>query len=199
MTETVEEREGKTQSDLYSSQLQREDLPDQLKGILKEYADVFPDELPVGLPPIRKGHQFKIDLEDDVPPVHRPLYKLSPLELAEAKKQIEMLLEHQFIRPSESPYGTPVLFVPKKDGGLRFCVDYRWLNKKTIRNQYPLPLPEELFDRLGGAKVFSKIDLKSGYWQIPVREGDVQKMAFKTRWGLYEYLVMPFGVTNAPA
>ena len=85
--ETVEEREGKTQSDLYSSQLQREDLPEQLKGILKEYADVFPDELPVGLPPVRKGHQFKIDLEDDVPPVHRPLYKLSLLELTEAKKQ----------------------------------------------------------------------------------------------------------------
>ena len=121
-----------------------------MKGILKEYADVFPDELPVGLPPIRKGHQFKIDLEDDVPPVHRPLHKLSPLELTEAKKQIEMLLEHQFIRPSESPYSAPVLFVPKKDGGLRFCVDYHWLNKKTIQNQYPLPLPEELFDRLGG-------------------------------------------------
>ena len=170
-----------------------------MKGILKEYSDVFPDELPVGLPPIRKGHQFKIDLEDDVPPVHRPLYKLSPLELTEAKKQIERLLEHQFIRPSESPYGAPVLFVPKKDGSLRFCVDYRWLNKKTIRNQYPLPLPEEMFDRLGGSKVFSKIDLKSGYWQIPVREGDVQKTAFKTRWGLYEYMVMPFGVTNAPA
>ena len=145
VTETVEEREGKTQSDLYSSQLQREDIPDAIKGVLKEYSDVFPDELPVGLPPVRKGHEFKIDLEDDVPPVHRPLYKLSPLELDEAKKQIEMLLEHQFIRPSESPYGAPVLFIPKKDGGLRFCVDYRWLNKKTIRNQYPLPLPEELF------------------------------------------------------
>ena len=78
-------------------------------------------------------------------------------------------------------------------------MDYHWLNKKTIQNQYPLPLPEELFDRLGGSKVFSKIDLKSGYWQIPVQEGDVQKTAFKTRWGLYEYLVMPFGVTNAPA
>ena len=199
VTETVEEREGKTQSDLYSSQLQREDIPDAIKGVLKEYSDVFPDELPVGLPPVRKGHEFKIDLEDDVPPVHRPLYKLSPLELDEAKKQIEMLLEHQFIRPSESPYGAPVLFIPKKDGGLRFCVDYRWLNKKTIRNQYPLPLPEELFDRLGGAKVFSSIDLKSGYWQMPVRSKDVQKTAFKTRWGLYEYLVMPFGVTNAPA
>ena len=199
VTETVEEREGKTQSDLYSSQLQQEDVPDAIKGVLKEYSNVFPDKLPVGLPPVRKGHEFKIDLEDDVPPVHRPLYKLSLLELDEAKKQIEMLLEHQFIRPSESPYGALVLFIPKKDSGLRFCVDYQWLNKKTIRNQYPLPLPEELFDRLGGAKVFSSIDLKSGYWQMPVRSKDVQKTAFKTRWGLYEYLVMLFGVTNAPA
>ena len=86
-----------------------------------------------------------------------------------------------------------------KDGGLPFCVDYRWLNKKTVRNQYPLPLPEEMFDHLGGAKVLSKIDLKFGHWQIPVREGDVHKTAFKRHWGLYEYLVMPFGVTKAPA
>ena len=92
-----------------------------------------------------------------------------------------------------------MLFAPKKDGGLPFCIDYRWLNKKTVKNRYPLPLPEEMFDRLGQAKVFSKIDLKSGYWQIPVRQEDVQKTAFRTRWGLYEYLVMPFGLTNAPA
>jgi hypothetical protein len=186
-------------SDLNSTQLQRKDLPESVKAVLKEFEDVFPTDLPIGKPPVRKGHEFKIELEDDVPPVHRPLYKLSPLELQEARKQIEYLLEHEFIRPSDSPYGAPVLFAPKKDGGLRFCIDYRWLNKKTVRNQYPLPLPEEMFDRLGGAKVFSKIDLKSGYWQIPVREGDIQKTAFKTRWGLYEYFVMPFGVTNAPA
>ena len=109
------------------------------------------------------------------------------------------MLEHGYIQPSNSPYGAPVLFAPKKDGGLRFCIDYRWLNKKTIRNQYPLPLPEELFDRLGGSKVFSKIDLRSGYWQVPLRQEDRKKTAFKTRWGLFEYLVVPFGVTNAPA
>ena len=108
------------------------------------------------------------------------------------------MLEHGFIRPSDSPYGAPVLFTLKKDGGLCFCIDYRWLNKKTVKNRYPLPLPEEMFDWLGNAKVFSKIDLKSGYWQIPVRPGDVHRTAFKTRWGLYEYLVMPFGLTNAP-
>ena len=130
--------------------------------------------------------------------MHRPLYKLSPLELAKAKKQIEYMLEHGFIRPSDSPYGALVLFALKKDGGLCFCIDYQWLNKKTVKNRYPLPLPEEMFDRLGNAKVFSKIDLKSGFWQILVRPGDVHKTAFKTRWGLYEYLVMLFGLTNAP-
>ena len=109
------------------------------------------------------------------------------------------MLEHGFVKPSDSPYGAPVLFVPKKDGSLRFCIDYRWLNKKTVKNRYPLLLPEELFDRLGSARVFSKIDLQSGYWQMPVKPGDIHKIAFKMRWGLYEFLVMPFGVTNAPA
>ena len=131
--------------------------------------------------------------------MHRPLYKLSPLELEEARKQIEYMLEHVFIRPSDSPYGAPVLFAPKKDGGLRFCIDYQCLNKKTVKNRYPLTLPEEMFDWLGNAKVFSKIDLKSGYWQIPVRPEDVKKTAFKMWWGHFEYLVMPFGLTNAPA
>ena len=106
----------------------------------------FLRNLPLGLPPVRHGHEFKIDFEDDVPPVHFPLYKMSPLELEEAKKQIESMLERGFVRPSDSPYGTPVLFIPKKDGSLRFCIDYRWLNKKTVKNRYPLPLPEELFD-----------------------------------------------------
>ena len=109
------------------------------------------------------GHKFRIDLEDDTPPVHRSLYKLSPLELEEVHKQIQYMFEHGFIHPSDSPYDAPVLFAPKKDGGLRFCIDYRWLNKRIVRNQYPLPLPEEMLDHLGGAKVFSKIDLKSGY------------------------------------
>ena len=109
------------------------------------------------------GHEFRIDLEDDTPPLHRPFYKLSLLELEEAYKQIQYMLKHGFIHPSDSPYGTPMLFALKKDGGLQFCIDYRWLNKRTIQNRYPLPLPEEMLDRLGGAKVFSKIDLKSGY------------------------------------
>ena len=105
----------------------------------------------------------------------------SLLELEEAKKQIQLMLKHGFIRPSDSPYGALVLFVPKKDGSLRSCIDYRWLNKKTVKNKYPLPLPKELFDRLGQAKVFSKIDLKSGYWQMPIKPKDIHKIAFKTR------------------
>ena len=108
------------------------------------------------------------------------------------------MLEHGFIRPSDPPYGAPILFAPKKDGGLRCCIDYWWLNKKTVKNRYPLPLPEEMFDRLGNSKVFNKIDLKSGYWQIPVRRGDIQKTTFKMRWGFFEYWVMPFGLINAP-
>ena len=95
---------------------------------------------------MRQEHEFKIDLEDGVPPVYRSLYKMSPLELEEAKKQIESLLEQGFIRPSDSLYGAPILFIPKKDGSLRFCIDYRWLNKKTVKSRYPLPLPEELFN-----------------------------------------------------
>ena len=176
-----------------------QDMSTLIQDVLCEFKDVFPMDLPTGLPPVRMGHEFKIELDDDTPPVHRPIYKLSPLELAEAKKQIDYMLEHGYIRPSKSPYGAPVLFAPKKDGGLRFCIDYRWLNKKTIRNQYPLPLPEEMYDRLGGSKVFSKIDLRSGYWQVPLREEDIPKTAFKTRWGLFEYTMVPFGVTNAPA
>ena len=165
---------------------------------VKNTQDIFPKDLPKGLPPKRLGHEFKIDLEPDTKPMHRPIYKLSPLKLDEAKKQIEYMLEHGFIRPSESPWGAQVLFAPKKDGGLRFCIDYRWLNKKTIRNRYPSQLPEEMMDRLGGAWVFSKIDLKSGYWQVSIHEEDIPKTAFRTRWGLFEFLVMPFGVTNAP-
>ena len=174
-------------------------LPSSIRVVLEEFDDVFPQDLPLGLPPMREGHEFKIDLEDEVPLAHRPLYKMSPLELEEAKKQIKSMLEHGFIRPSDPPYGAPVLFIPKKDGSLRFRIDYRRLNKKRVKNRYPLPLPEELFAGLGSAKVFNKIDLRSGFWQMPVKPGDVHKTAFKMRWGLSEFLVMPFGVTNALA
>ena len=109
------------------------------------------------------------------------------------------MLEHGFIRASQSPWGSPVLFVPMKDGGLQFCVDYHWLNKRAIWNWYALPLPEEKMDRLQGSQVFRKIDFRLGYWQILVCDEDAPKTTFRTRWGSYEFLVMPFGVTNAPS
>ena len=127
----------KGKSNLGAVHLWREDLPTELKAILKGYEDVFLKDLPPGLPPICKGHDFKIELKDNAPPVHQSLYKLSPLELVEAKKHIEYMLKHEFIRPSDSTYGAPILFSPKKDGRLQFCIDYRWLNKKTVKNKYP--------------------------------------------------------------
>ena len=139
------------------------DMPEEIKVVLQKYKDIFPTNLPPGLPLVRMGHEFKIELEDDTPPIHRPIYKLSPLELDKAKKQIQYMLEHGYIRLSISPYGAPVLFTLKKDGGLRFCINYRRLNKKTIKDRYMLALPEELFDRLGGATIYSSIYLQSGY------------------------------------
>ena len=135
-----------------------------IHAVLEEFDDVFPQDLPLGRPPMRERHEFKIDLEDEVPVAHCPLYNMSPLELEEAKTQIESMLEHGLMRPSDCPYGAPVLFVPKKDGSLRFCIDYRWLDKKAVKNRSPLPLPKKLFDWLGSAEVFSKIDLQSRYW-----------------------------------
>ena len=124
---------------------------------------------------------------------------MSPAELAELKKQLQELLDKGFIRPSTSAWGCPTLFVKKKDDSLRLCIDYLPLNAVTIKNKFPLPRIDVLFDQLVGAKVFSKIDLRSGYHQIKIKASDIPKTAFLTRYGLYEYLVMFFGLTNAPA
>ena len=119
--------------------------------------------------------------------------------LSELKKQIEELLAKGFIRPSSSPWGAPIIFVDKKDGTRRMCVDYRALNDITIKNKYPLPMIEDLFDQMRGAKVFSKIELRSSYHQLKIRQEDIPKTAFTTRYGLYEFIVMSFGLTNVPA
>jgi len=165
--------------------------------VASEYANVFPDEV-LGLPPSR-DIDFTIDLIPGAGSVSMSPYRMAPAELAELKKQIEELMEKQFIRPSASPWGAPVLLVKKKDGSSRLCVDYRQLNKLTVKNKYPPPRIDDLLDQLKGAGVFSKIDLKSGYHQILVKPEDVQKTAFRSRYGHYEYVMMPFGVTNAPA
>ena len=165
--------------------------------VVSEFVDVFPEEIP-GLPPKREV-EFSIDFVPGAGPISTTPYRMSPAELSELKKQIEELLEKQFIQPSVSPWGAPVLLVKKKDESSRLCVDYRKLNKLTIKNKYPLPRIDDLMDQLSGATVFSKIDLRSGYHQILVKAKDVQKTAFKSRYGHYEYVVMPFGVTNAPA
>ena len=150
--------------------------------VVCEFADVFPDEVP-GLPPDREI-AFGIDLVPDTIPISRAPYRMAPLELRELKSQLQGLLDQGFIRPSISPWGAPVLFVRKKDGSLRLCIDYRMLNQVTVRNRYPLPRIDDLFDQLGGASVFSKIDLRLGYHQLRIRDGDVQKSLSDEIWSL---------------
>jgi hypothetical protein len=143
--------------------------------------------------------EFTIEQQLGKAPISRCPYKMTPKELAELKVQLNELMNKDFIRPSSSPWGCPALFVKKKDQSLRLCVDYRPLNAVTIKNKYPLPHIDILFEQLAGAKVLSKIDLHSGYHQIKIHPEDVPKTTFSTRYGLYEYLVMSFGLTNAPA
>ncbi|KAL0549347.1 hypothetical protein IC582_013828 [Cucumis melo] len=165
--------------------------------VVRDYPDVFPEELP-GLPPHREV-EFAIELEPGTVPISRAPYRMAPAELKELKVQLQELLDKGFIRPSVSPWGAPVLFVKKKDGSMRLCIDYRELNKVTLKNRYPLPRIDDLFDQLQGATVFSKIDLRSGYHQLRIKDGDVPKTAFRSRYGHYEFIVMSFGLTNAPA
>ncbi|KAL0554363.1 hypothetical protein IC582_008282 [Cucumis melo] len=164
--------------------------------VVRDYPDVFPEELP-GLPPHREV-EFAIELEPGTVPISRAPYRMAPAELKELKVQLQELLDKGFIRPSVSPWGAPVLFVKKKDGSMRLCIDYRELNKVTVKNTYPLPRIDDLFDQLQGATVFSKIDLRSGYHQLRIKDEDVPKTAFRSRYGHYEFIVMSFGLTNAP-
>ncbi|KZV43303.1 hypothetical protein F511_09286, partial [Dorcoceras hygrometricum] len=165
--------------------------------VVREFPDVFPDEIP-GFPP-RREIDFSIELAPGTAPISRAPYRLAPVELKELKEQLSDLLEKGFIRPSMLPWGAPILFVKKKDGTMRMCVDFRQLNKATVKNKYPLPRIDDLFDQLQGSVVYSKLDLRSGYHPLRIRDADVAKTAFRTRYGHFEFLVMPFGLTNAPA
>ncbi|GBG72311.1 hypothetical protein CBR_g11240 [Chara braunii] len=163
--------------------------------LLEEFKDLT--EPPTGTVPRPIQHRIEIEPGSRTP--KGAVYRMSPRELEELRKQLDELLEKGWIRPSSSPFGAPVLFVPKKEGELRMCIDYRGLNAITVKNAEPLPRVDDLLDRVQGAKYFSKIDLKSGYHQIEVHPDDQYKTAFRTRYGHYEFIVMPFGLTNAPA
>ncbi|GJX45967.1 putative reverse transcriptase domain-containing protein, partial [Tanacetum coccineum] len=154
-----------------SKERRLEDVP-----VVQEFPEVFPEYLPARAP-----------------------YRLAPSEMKELAEQLQELIEKGFIRPSSSPWGAPVLFVKKKDRSFRMCIDYRELNKLTVKNRYTLPRIDNLFDQLQGSSIYSKIDLRSGYHQLSVREEDIPKTAFRTRYGHYEFQVMFFGLTNAPA
>ncbi|GJT86425.1 putative reverse transcriptase domain-containing protein [Tanacetum coccineum] len=169
-----------------------EDVP-----IVRDFPEVFPEDLP-GLPPTRQV-EFQIDLVPGAAPVAQAPYRLAPSEMKELSEQLKELSDKGFIRPSSSPWGAPVLFVKKKDGSFWMCIDYRELNKLTVKNRYPLSRIDDLFDQFQGSSIYSKTNLRSGYHQLRVREEDIPNTAFRTRYGHYEFQVMPFGLTNAPA
>nr|GFA36367.1 putative reverse transcriptase domain-containing protein [Tanacetum cinerariifolium] len=183
------------------SAAQEDDKPKrkQVKDIpiVQDFPEVFPENLP-GLSPARPV-EFQIDLIPGAAPVARAPYRLAPSEMKELSEQLQELSDESFIRPSSSPWGAPILFVKKKDGSFRMCIDYKELNKLTVKNRYPLPRIDDLFDQLQGSSIYLKIDLRSGYHQLRVREQDIPNTAFRTRYGHYEFQVMPFGLTNAPA
>ncbi|GJW62031.1 putative reverse transcriptase domain-containing protein, partial [Tanacetum coccineum] len=174
-----------------SDEKRLEDIP-----VVRKFPKFFPEDLP-GLPPVRQV-EFQIDLIPGATPVARAPYRLASSEMQELSNQLQELADRGFIRPSTSPWGARVLFVKKKDGSFRMFIDYRELNKLTVKNRYPLPRIDDLFDQLQGLSVYSKIDLRLGYHQLRVKDEDIPKTAFRTRYGHYEFQVMPFSLTNAP-
>ncbi|GJT62615.1 putative reverse transcriptase domain-containing protein [Tanacetum coccineum] len=174
-----------------SEEKRLEDVP-----TVRDFSEVFPEYFP-GLPPMRQV-KFQIDLVPGAAHVARAPYRLAPSEQQELPTQLQELSDKGFIRPSSSPWGAPVLFVKKKYGSFRMCIDYRELNKLTVMNQCPLSRIDDLFNQLQGSRVYSKIDLRSGYHQLKFREEGIPKTTFRTRYGHYEFQVMSFGLTNAP-
>ena len=193
---TIREANNDTGISISASTIQQfDEIPDWIR---KDYGTVLREELPPQMP-LERSVDHEIPLKPDMPPPFKGIFRLSQLELRELKQQLDQLLRDGKIKPSTSPYGAPVLFAKKKNGKLRMCIDYRALNSQTIQNRYALPRIDELFDRLHGAKVFSKLDLTSGYYQIAIKPKDRYKTAFRTRYDHYEFNVMPFGLTNASA
>ena len=168
------------------------------EALLAEYADVFPDKLPDGLPPLRGGEHRIETFPGSPPPPPRPLRHQSTKDLAVFEEYTRTMIEAGQLRVSNSPYGAMALIVRKKDGTARVVIDYRGLNEITKKNKYPLPLMDEMFDRVTGAKYFTKIDLRSGFHQIRIHDDDCAKTAFRTRYGSFEYTVLPMGLCNAP-
>jgi hypothetical protein len=173
-------------------------LPSVVFEVLQEYEDVFPEEVPPGLPP-KRGIEHQIDLVPGAFLPNRAPYRTNPEETKEIQRQVQELINKGYVKESPSPCDVPVVLAPKKDGSWRMCVDCRATNNITIRYRHPIPRLDDMLDELSGAIIFRKIDLRSGYHQIRMKEGDEWKTAFKTKFGLYEWLMMPFGLTNAPS
>lgn len=175
--------------------LEEERPPAEINAVLWEFKDVIPQELPKKLSPMREVDRA-IELEPGAkPPVNAP-YRMALPILEKLQHQLKNLLDADFIKPSKAPYEPPVLFQKKSDGSLWFCIDYRALNKVRVKNKYPIPLVADLFDQLGGAKYFTKLDLHPGYYQVRIANGNEKKTTCVMRYGAYEFLVMPFGLTN---